>query len=130
MSFDIDELVKKITEVSLRKTKKVSFKLSDKEEEFISFVFDSIINSDAPEFTTSYLANIYELTTSEIKLIRNFYYLHYATNEEKQAYKKMQDINMKKRRARGFIDITAMISIVIIIFTIGISLAALLYNLL
>ncbi len=130
MSFDIDELVKKIYEISLKKTKKVSFKLSDKEEEFISFVFDSIVNSDAPEFTTSYLASIYDLTTSEIKLIRNFYYLHYATNEDKNAYEKMQSINMKKRRARGFIDITVMVSIVMIIFTIGISLAALLYNLL
>lgn len=126
MEFDIN----KLESLSLSKNKKSKIDLTEEEIAFMYNIFNLIINSEDYEQTTEYLAGIYNMSVSDIKFIRNFYFYKYASREEKLIYSQKNKELKKIRRKEGFIDITAMISITIVISVVGITLAIALYNLL
>ena len=67
---------------------------------------------------------------SEVKYLKNVYYLFLATTEEKQAYLYVRNELMNKnRKSRGFANISIIISLLILLITFGIYLGYILYNL-
>lgn len=128
MEFDIDRIEKLALKKS--KLKKIDINLTPEEIEFMSKIFNAIINSDDYDITMKYLAGINSLSVSDIKFIRNVYFYYFADNEEKRIYNdKIREIK-KANRTRGFIDFSTVITLTIFIGFIGISLAFLIYNLL
>jgi len=124
---DLD--MSKIITLGLSKTKKTENNLTEDEKNFLSSIFSKISDSEDPEKAMEYLAGIYGITVSQIKLLRNVYYFYLATTEEKIQYNKKNKELQKVRKKEGFIDITAMISIAIVFCVIGLTLAYILYNL-
>lgn len=126
MNFDINKLEK----LMISRSKRDKFNLTEEEISFMSKIFSTIINSDNYDSITEYLAGIYNMSVSDIKFIRNVYYLYYADNEDKKIYnEKMKEIRKEKTR-RGFVDLSAVISFTIFLSVFGITLAYVLYNLL
>lgn len=122
MFFDLNKIEKFVSN-----TKEIA--LTEEEIAFMSNIFNSIINSEDYEITSSYLAGIYGMSVSDIKFIRNVYYRYFASKEEKRIYTdKISGIKKEKRR-KGFIDLTIAVPITFLIGIIGITLACLLYYL-
>ena len=69
MKFDIDRIEK----IALKKSKsnKIDINLTKEEIEFMSNIFNTIINSDDYGVAMRYLAGINELSVSDIKFIKN-----------------------------------------------------------
>lgn len=128
MNFDIDKIEKLALVKS--KSKKIDINLTPEEIEFMSNIFNAIINSDNYSVAMKYLAGINELSVSDIKFIKNIYYYYFADNDEKRIYNdKIRELK-KENRTRGFIDFSVVMAFTIFIVFVGISLAVLLYNLL
>ena len=89
MEFDVN----KLDGLVLSKSRKIDVKLSQEEIEFMSNIYNTIINSEDYESTTRYLAGIYGMSISDIKYIRNVYYNKFASKEEKiEYYNKMKTL--------------------------------------
>lgn len=126
MDFDIDKVAKLIL---LAKRKNVKEEFTEEEVKFMSSIFNTIINSENYDSVIEYLAGIHCISVSDIKFIRNAYFLHFATKDEKLTYnKKMKQIR-NERKKNGFINLSMIVSFIILIGIIGISLALFIYNL-
>ena len=131
MIFDIYKLINKLEKLSLKKSKYNvdSIDLTSEEIEFMRNVFNTIINSDNYDTIIDYLAGTHDISVSNINFIKNVYFYYFATTEEKLIYSRKIKEKKKIKRKEGFIDITAMISITIVISVVGITLAFIFYNL-
>ena len=125
MNLDLNKLNKLVSSNSLAKDR-----LTEEEYDFIRMIYNTIIDSEDYEISTKMLSNIYDMKESEVKYLKNVYYLFLATTEEKQAYLYVRNELMNKnRKSRGFANISIIISLLILLITFGIYLGYILYNL-
>lgn len=125
MNLDMNKINKLVSSKSLTKDS-----LTEEEYDFIRMIYNTIIDSEDYEISTKMLSNIYDMKESEVKYLKNVYYLFLATTEEKQAYLYVRNELMNKnRKSRGFANISIIISLLILLITFGIYLGYILYNL-
>ena len=125
MNLDLNKINKLVSSKSLAKDS-----LTEEEYDFIRMIYNTIIDSEDYEISTKMLSNIYDMKESEVKYLKNVYYLFLATTEEKQAYLYVRNELMNKnRKSRGFANISIIISLLILLITFGIYLGYILYNL-
>ncbi len=125
MNLDMNKINKLVSSKSLAKDS-----LTEEEYDFIRMIYNTIIDSEDYEISTKMLSNIYDMKESEVKYLKNVYYLFLATTEEKQAYLYVRNELMNKnRKSRGFANISIIISLLILLITFGIYLGYILYNL-
>lgn len=125
MNLDMNKINKLVSSKSLAKDS-----LTEEEYDFIRMIYNTIIDSEDYEISTKMLSNIYDMKESEVKYLKNVYYLFLATKEEKQAYLYVRNELMNKnRKSRGFANISIIISLLILLITFGIYLGYILYNL-
>lgn len=125
MKFDIKKINELVSNKSLNKDN-----ITNEEYEFMRNIYNFIIDSEDYEVSIKMLAIIHELKESEIKYIRNIYFLYLATKEEKMPYFYMLEQTKKQnRKSMGFVNISIIISFLILILAFGIYLGYILYNL-
>ena len=122
MNFDIN----KLSNLKNKKSKDIKNNLTQEDINFISNIFYSILNSEDYDEKIKYLAGIYELIISDIKLIINLYVSNIADKEEKKKYKDKITIKKKENAKQGFIDFSFVIVSTAIICVVGVTLAAIL----
>ena len=121
MEFDFNKL-----NLSKREFDKSIF--TDNEVEFMSNIYNYIINFEDYDVAMSYLAGIHSVSILQIEQIRKIYYNYFASKEEKIIYSnKIKEIN-NLRRKEGFVDFSVVISFTTFLFGLGITLALILYN--
>ena len=125
MEFDI----KKLEKMPLSKSNIHNINFTAGEIDFMANIFNTIINSDNYDVVTEYLAGVNGMSVSDIKFIRNVYYLYFASREDKKIYNdKVKGLKKEKRRS-GFINLSVVLTSTIFIGIVGITLAILIYNL-
>lgn len=125
MKFDINKINTLVSNKSLNKDN-----ITNEEYEFMRNIYNFIIDSEDYESSIKMLAIIHELKESEIKYIKNIYFSCLATKEEKMPYFYMLEQTKKQnRKSMGFVNISVIISLLILLLTFGIYLGYILYNL-
>lgn len=124
MKLDFNKIDKLISKKSLTKDS-----LSNEEVNFMRNIYNMIVDSEDYDNTVNMLSAVYNMGESDIKYIKNIYFLYFASKEEKDVYLyRKRQINNK--RSRGFANISIIISLFILMLTFGIYLGYILYNLL
>ena len=122
MNFDIN----KFYNLKNKKSKEIKNNLTQEDINFTSNIFYSILNSEDYDEKIKYLAGIYELSISDIKLIINIYLSHFADKEDKNNYNEKINIKKKESAKQGFIDFSFVIVSTAIICNVGVTLATIL----
>lgn len=125
LKFDINKINKLISNKSLNKDN-----ITIEEYNFMRNIYNFIIDSEDYDTSIKILAIMYDLKESDIKYIRNIYFSYLATKEEKMPYYYMLEQNRKQnKKSMGFVNISIIISLLILLLTFGIYLGYILYNL-
>ena len=99
------------------------------EIDFMSYIFNMIIDSENYDVTKKKISSIYNITIDEINLIENNYFKYFATDKEKEIYQDYLDLQRQASKSSGFANISILISVSILTLTLGIFLIVILYNL-
>lgn len=125
LKFDINKIIQLVSNKSLSKDN-----ITDEEYEFMRNIYNFIIDSEDYETSIRTLAIMHELKESEVKQIRNIYFSYLATEEEKAPYYyMMEQTRNQNKKSKGFVNISIIISLLILLLTFGIYLGYILYNL-
>lgn len=118
--------MEKIRKIEVNKNKDFKSNFNEEDINFMRYVYNNMIESDSYESTNHYLAGIYELSVSDIKYLQKIYYYYFATDEERNLY---INPNLQTSKSSGFVNMSIITSLMILIGSFGILMAFIIYNL-